>query len=411
VQLDSLNGGNEVAKHRVGIVGAGARGETFARQLYAGTRRAELFGVCDLDADRLGKFCDYCGLKDAPRYTDTRAFLTEKGLDAVIITVPEFAHKDVAVAAMKAGKHVYIEKPLAHTLPACREIVEVNRATGTVAYVGFNMRANVASRKLKEIVGSGVLGQIVHISGLEQLAKEHGASFMRRFHRKSENSGGLLNHKCSHDIDVMLWLIGHEHKVARVASFGGTNVFTPDKQPARRCIECPPQTYDACPYRFQAGFVFPVGSKDPILHRDVDIYGGDLCAYSADKDLVDNQAVIMEFDNGVRGDFRLQMFQAQHRRQIIVWGEKGFVEMDSSRTPNLRLVNSSGDTTSYEFGPRTGGHGGTDQSMIEHFVDAIEGGETDSGLSAGLAASLLALKADEARLTGRVVEISPKEYL
>jgi predicted dehydrogenase len=401
-----------VRTYRIGLIGAGARGETFARQLSQGTERAELFGVCDIDEDRLNKFCDYCGLGDAKRCTDTLAFVNEPGLDAVIITVPEFAHKDVAVAAMKAGKHVYIEKPLAHTLEDCREIIRANRQTRTVAYVGFNRRADAACQELKSLIAGGAVGQVIHISGLDQLKREHGASFMRRFHRKSKNTGGMMNHKCSHDLDIMLWVIGHEHKARKIASFGGTNIFTPDKQPAKCCRECPPQIAEACPYKFQPGYVFPITSKDPLCHRDSETYGGDLCVYNPDKDIVDNQAVIIEFDNGVRADFRLEMFQAEGRCQIIVWGEKGMVEMSSHPEQSVRVISSVGHTTCYDFPKNVGLHGGTDAMMIARFVEAMDKGAAhESGLADGLAAAIVGLKADESRLTGRVIEISPEEYI
>ena len=104
------------AKYCLGVIGAGARGESFARQLYEGHPRATLFGVCDLDEKRLNTFCDWCKLGDTPRYTDPARFLNAPGLDGVIICTPEFTHADVATTAMEAGKAVYIEKPLAHTI-------------------------------------------------------------------------------------------------------------------------------------------------------------------------------------------------------------------------------------------------------------------------------------------------------
>ncbi len=397
---------------RIGVIGAGARGETFARQLYAGTPVAELFGICDLDEQRLNEFCAFCQLTNARKFTDPEGFLSSKDLDAVIITTPEFTHADVAVMAMEKGKHVYLEKPLAHTLADCQRIIETQRRTGKVAYVGFNLRASPTRQKLHEIVQSGALGQVLNIEGLEQLTKAHGASFMRRFHRKSSQSGGLLNHKCCHDLDIMLWVIGHQHRVTRIASFGGTNIFTPARKPAERCSECPSHIYRECDYKFVGGFVFPVHSN-PILHPKQGVYGGDLCVYNEDKDLVDNQNVLLEWDNGIRGSFNLQMFQSHSVRATRVWGERGYAEVDSLKGEKVWFRNArTGDTASYEFAKREGGHGGTDPEMIERFANAIATGDAgDSGLTAGLAASIVAIKADEARLTGKVLTISPDEYL
>lgn len=398
----------DMKRMKIGVIGAGARGETFARQLYAGTFDAELYGVCDLDQDRLTKFCDYCELKNAYTSTNVEAFVNEPGLDAVIITVPEFAHKEVAIAAMKAGKPVYLEKPVAHNLEDGLEILEVSRSTGVLAYVGFNLRASPTYEKMKEIVASGVLGTLVHFSGLEGLSAIHGASFMRRFHRHSKYSGGLLNHKACHDIDIMMWVLG-QPRISRISSFGGTRIFTPDKQPAPTCGVCPIQ--DSCPYVARAGFNFPVGGKEPIYHQQSAVYGGDLCVYSPDKDLVDHQLVIMECEDGLRGDFTLQMFGNKGRRITTIRGEQGLLEFDSSHGNVLKLTSQYGDESNFTFAPRAGGHGGTDPRMISRFVNAIRTGDAgDSGLEAGLNSAIIAFKADESRLSGQTVDVAPSFY-
>jgi predicted dehydrogenase len=392
------------------VIGLGARAETFARSLYAGTPRAELFALCDLDEDRIAKFVKYCELTNARTFSDPTAFFACPEMDAVIITTPDFTHLDVARQAFAAGKHVYLEKPLDVTAERCREIMRLQQRSGKVAYVGFNLRAAATRIKMKELLQQQVLGQILHIEGLEQLSVAHSASFMRRFHRRTARSGGLLNTKCSHDLDILQWLIGHEHKVVKLASFGGNNVFTSRPAPATHCHKCPADIYRACPYKDQAGFVFPVHAKEPIHHRQTDVYGGDLCVYNDDKDIVDNQTLILEWDHGVRGNFNLQLFQHQGTREMKIWGERGL--MTNGIDAGVKVVNSAtGDATVYHFAPRGGGHGGTDPQMIGRFLDAIECGDAgDSGLAAGLAATLLAEKSIESMRTGQVVTIAPAEY-
>lgn len=395
--------------YRLGVIGAGARGESFARQLYQGHPRASLFGVCDVDADRLEKFCNYCELTEARRFTDPSEFLNHPEMDGVIICTPEFTHAEVACTAMEAGKPVYIEKPLAHTIEDGQRILATQQKTGTVAYVGFNMRAAPVHQKAHDIVQGGDLGEMLYAGGMEILHQSHGAAYMRRFHRKTALSGGLLNHKSCHDLDIILWVVGHEHLITRVSSFGGTNILTPDKQPAARCRECPPDIHEACPYKAVAGFHFPVGGKEPIYHQGrPDLYGVDECVYTEDKDIIDNQVVILEWDHGVRATFTLQMFQNPGRRELVFMGEHGSAEI---RDGQLRVRKSSGDAVQYEFGPRRGGHGGTDPSMIGRFTHAMDKGNADdSGLAQGLAATVVAIKADEARLGSGIVEINPACY-
>ncbi len=400
-------------RHRIGVIGAGARGEGFSRQLHAGSERAELFGIFDPDEDRLGKFVDYCELKGARTFTDREEFFGSKDLDAVIITVPDFAHRDVALQAIAARKPFYLEKPMAPTTEQCREIIRAQRESGVPCMIGFNLRAVLIYERMKEILDTGILGQLVHIEGLEQLSQAHSASFMRRFHRKKAHTGGILNHKCSHDLDIMQWLVGHEHKVVKIASFAGLDVFVPKKRPAERCSECPRDIYQACPYKDQAGFVFPVHGELPIHKtRDLDTYGGDLCVYTEDKDTFDNQTVIIEWDNGVRGNFNLQLFQRGGKRETRIWGEKGVLSMGRTGRKIQVVMSDTGEVIEYEIQPQRGGHGGSDPKMIGRLIDTIEGhGPKDSGLSEGLAATLMAEKALESALTGKVVTVSPDEYM
>jgi predicted dehydrogenase len=402
-------------RYRVGIIGLGARAETFARSLYAGLERGELFGLCDIDEDRTRKFCEYCGLQGVRCFQRSDEFFAQREMDAVIVTTPDFTHLDVARQAFAAGKHVYMEKPLDVTAERCREIIRLRRRSGVRTFMGFNLRASEMTMRVREIVRSGALGPLIHVRALEQLSYAHIASFMRRFHRRAERSGGLLNTKCCHDLDIMQWLVGHEHRIVRVASFGGLNTFRPENAPAGHgatCHECPPAVASACVYRDRAGFVFPVSGKSPIHKtRETGVYGGDLCAYTEDKDIVDNQTVIMEWDHGVRGTFNMVGCQAVGHRDLTLWGERGMLATDSAGK-YLRVVRSpSGETVQHEFPPRQGGHGGTDPAMLGRFFDAIEGEDrSDEGLAEGLAATLLAEKALESLRTGRVADIPAADY-
>ena len=109
----------------------------------------------------------------------------------------------------------------------------------------------------------------------------------------------------------------------------------------------------------------------------------------------------MEWDNGIRGNFNLQMFQHFGRRQICIWGEEGYVEFNTWPEDSIRVVSSNtGEIIEHRFAPAKSGHGGSDGKMIGRFVEAIESSgkrgarDETSGLSAGLAATLVAERAD-----------------
>ena len=162
----------------------------------------------------------------------------------------------------------------------------------------------------------------------------------------------------------------------------------------------------------RAGFVFPVTGAQP-MHKtqQTEIYGNDLCVYTADKDIVDNQTLILEWDHGVRGSFNLQLFQNAGLRETRIWGERGQAYYRSDSQTVEVTSSLTGDRITHTLKPGSGGHGGTDTQMIDRFLNAIEDqGQMDSGLPHGLAATLIALKADQARLTGQVISIDPSEY-
>lgn len=393
---------------KIGVIGLGARGETFARSLYQGTPRAELFGLCDTDADRMAKFCDYCGLDGARCFTDPAEFFDQREMDAVIITTPDFTHLDVTSRAMAAGKHVYLEKPMDVTVDKCRELLHLARTSGIRSLLGFNMRLGEGYVRMKEYLDAGMIGQIVHIEGLEHVGVSHGAAFMRRFHRHRTQSGGLLNTKSSHDMDMMQWLIGHDHKLSKVAAFGGCNVFQPRKAPAKYCRECPQKT--TCPYVDKAGFVFPVGGDAPMHHRDETVYGGDLCVYNDDKDICDNMTCIFEWNSGIRGNFNLQLFNAGGPgRWTKIYGEKGVMEYDGGKI----VIRQAPSGNLIEITPKGYQvvHGKGDPQMIGLFVNAIEGRPAPNmGFDAGLSAAILALKAEEAMVSGKTLDIDPAIY-
>lgn len=141
----------------VGIVGAGIRGQMYARSL-AGFPGARVAAVCDLDPRTAQKVADEFGLA---AFTDHRAMLERGGLDAVIVATPDFAHREVAVDAARAGAHLLLEKPLATTAEDCRAIAEAVREAGVQCMVGFENRWNPAIRRIHDLSAGGELGDVL----------------------------------------------------------------------------------------------------------------------------------------------------------------------------------------------------------------------------------------------------------
>ena len=395
-----------MAKVRIGLVGTGQRGKAYVQELLKSDDVA-VTALCDTNVERLDAFADELGLArdDVLRTTDLDALLAGDLVEGVVVAVPDRFHKDVAVRAFEAHKHVLIEKPMALSVADCKAIVRAQQASGRLLQIGFVLRHTPFYRKVKQIVDSGALGQIMGIGMAEYLSNAHGSAYMRRWHRKRANSGSFILAKCCHDLDMLMWLAGARARA--VASFGDNNFFLPSKRPATHCSTC--QREASCAYRLDPDFVFmrPEDQRDP-SENDFD-----LCAFNDDKDIVDNQVCLLELDNDVRATFALELFRPQgSERTITIAGTEGY--LDGWYVGNRIEVSLHADGSVETFdvsGKATGGHLGGDREIVADFVGAIRGERPPaSDWQDGLVATVVGLAIEEARRERRVVEIDPADY-
>jgi predicted dehydrogenase len=144
---------------RIGVVGAGRFGEMHLRAFAQMQRdgKAELAGVADVDRDLLARrSADY----RAPGFVDYRHLLEEGRADAISIATPDFLHREIGLAALRAGKHTLIEKPLDTTTDGCRELIEEARGRNLLLQVDFHKRSDPYHRTLRDLVRQGMLGEI-----------------------------------------------------------------------------------------------------------------------------------------------------------------------------------------------------------------------------------------------------------
>ena len=143
------------AKLDVGIIGAGGRGGS---NLSAVAELANIVALCDVDQRRAGKaFETY---PSAKRYTDFRKMLDNEKLDAVVVSTPDHTHAIAAITAMRLGKHVYCEKPLAHSVHEARVMAKTAAQYQVVTQMGNQGHAGNGVRSVVEAVRAGFLGPI-----------------------------------------------------------------------------------------------------------------------------------------------------------------------------------------------------------------------------------------------------------
>ena len=145
------------------VVGYGYWGPNIVRNLHA-IPDATVKWVCDLDSGR------HAAVEKAfptvKATSDLQSVLSDPDVDAIVVCTPVRAHHAVAVAALEAGKHVFVEKPLARTERECREIIELARAKGRKLAVGHTFIYSGAVRKLKDLLDEGVVGRPLYLDSV-----------------------------------------------------------------------------------------------------------------------------------------------------------------------------------------------------------------------------------------------------
>ncbi|HRW08836.1 MAG TPA: Gfo/Idh/MocA family oxidoreductase [Caldilineaceae bacterium] len=185
---------NGTEKVRVGIAGLGRSGwGIHANALAHVDEQFAVVAVCDPDTKRQAEAVDRF---DCMAYGTIDELVADNAVEIVVVATPSQLHVSDATKAMRAGKHVIVEKPMAPTLAGVDEMIAVAKETGQLLTVNQNYRYHADFLKVKEVIDSGVLGRIVQI-------RMTGNSFRRRWDWQTlkEYGGGDLNNKGAHPID------------------------------------------------------------------------------------------------------------------------------------------------------------------------------------------------------------------
>ena len=201
---------------RFGLIGCGEIGRLRAAALTR-TGSARLVAVNDLDRGRAAAVASrHGGAVDH----DWRALLHREEVDAVIVSTPPSLHAEMCIEALKSGKHVLCEKPLARTPDECRKILEAAEQSGRFLATGFNYRFYPSVKKVRAILDAGVIGALDHIrSYAGYSAADHSHPWL---HNVEVMGGGALRDNGIHLIDLTRYFLG---EVAEVKGFASNSVW------------------------------------------------------------------------------------------------------------------------------------------------------------------------------------------
>jgi predicted dehydrogenase len=159
---------------QVGIIGVGARVQADILTPLIALPGVEVIGVCDAYKGRIARAQERLGAK-AKEYTDYRALLADKSIDAVVIATPDHWHKQQAIEAFAAGKDVYLEKPMTYTIDDGPEMIAAAERSGRLLQVGSQGISSKLQQTAREIIKSGKLGQITLVRATFDRNSDSGA--------------------------------------------------------------------------------------------------------------------------------------------------------------------------------------------------------------------------------------------
>ncbi|GHF99306.1 Gfo/Idh/MocA family protein [Streptomyces zaomyceticus] len=367
---------------RLGVLGYGLRG-SIARTAHRPGAGARVTALADHDPRARAEAAP--AFPGARICTDHRRVVEDPDVDAVLVLTPDHTHADLAREALKAGKPVFVEKPLAVDIESCDNVLRTARETGTRLYVGHNMRHMPVVRLMRDIIRRGEIGAVRTI-WVRHFVGYGGDWYFKDWHAEQRCTNGLLLQKAAHDIDVLHWLA--DGYTERVQALGDLMVY--GDNPHRRAPG-EPKTDD---WYTKDGHWPPHTQRglNPVI------------------DVEDVSLVNMRLDNGVLAAYQQCHFTPDYWRNYTVIGDAGRLEnFGDGPGGAVRVWNSR--RSGYRAEPDAeyrvptvednAGHGGADPLLIDEFVRfARDGGLTDTSPVAARMSVAAGVRATESLRTG-----------
>lgn len=407
----------------VAIIGLGGRGlHTYARYQDKFPDRMKIVAVADVVAEKVKYAGDRYNVPEENRFDSAESLLArEKLADVLIVATQDRQHRAHAMAALERGYDILLEKPVAVTVKDCLDIRDAAIKAQRMVAICHVLEYTAFYRKIKDLIGSGAIGEPVAVNAVENVGYWHQAhSFVRGNWRNDNIESPMILQKCCHDFDILCWLLGK--RCLSVSSIGSLKYFKESNAPegsAARCVDC--KYRDSCPYSAMKIYLdgeeigFRKGNADwpcnilaenPTEEKLTEAmktgpYGR--CVFRCDNNVVDHQIVNMQMEDEITVSLTMTGFTAYNYRSIKIMGTLGEITADQ-RSNLITVTPFGGKSTVYDVAKLTddlSGHGGGDNRMMSEMFEALEnGGNVSSGIVGAIASHLIAFAAEESRLHG-----------
>jgi predicted dehydrogenase len=378
------------ARKRYALVGVGSRSGMYRQAvLKTYADHCAMVGFCDINEGRLklaqSKARELSGA-EVPVYRggDFDRMISETKPETVIVTSKDATHSQYIIRAMELGCDVMTEKPMTTDEKQCRAILDTQRKTGRNCRVTFNYRYSPHRTQVKDLLMSGVIGDILSVDFHWLLDTHHGADYFRRWHSQKANSGGLMVHKATHHFDLVNWWLSAVP--VSVMAKGKREFYTP--QMAKRLgLQSHHERCHTCPERDKCAFFLDLATDSGLkeLYLDQEQYDGyfrDRCVWRPDIDIEDTMNVLVRYNTGVTMSYSLNAFNAWEGYIVCFNGTKGrlehkeeekvYVSKDDSdpravkrEGTYIRIYPMRAPAYDVEVWKGTGGHGGGDVVMLD----------------------------------------------
>lgn len=327
------------------LVGTGGRASMYISALCKDFKaKGQLLAVCDTNQARMDFYNEQ--IQQEYQLPAVKTYLAhqfdrmiaEQKPDAVIVTSMDRTHHQYICRAMELGCDAITEKPMTIDAGKCQQIIDTIKKTGRDLKVCFNYRYAPRNTKVKEILSSGAIGEIISIHFEWLLDTAHGADYFRRWHRDKRNNGGLLVHKSTHHFDLVNWWINSAPET--VYAMGDLRFYGKANAEKRGVTEFYSRTRGS-----------EVAAKDPfalkVAPENKDLMGlyynaEHLDGYFRDQSVFgdgisteDSMSVIVKYRNKAVMTYSLNAFCPWEGYRIVFNGSKGRLEYNVVETPFL----------------------------------------------------------------------------
>ena len=409
-------------------LGAGNRGNVYGGFSLASADELDIIGVAEPVLIRNQRYAKKHNIDSKNCFkTWEDVFLLPKFADAILITMPDNLHYKACMKALAAGYHVLLEKPSAQTEQECRDILAQAKRYNRIVAVCHVLRYAPYFIKLKQMINTGSIGQLISIQHIEPISHIHMAhSYVRGNWHNSKATTPIILAKSSHDLDILRWLVGKPAK--QISAMGDLKWFRPENAPAGSaewCMNCTVQ--NDCPYA--ASKIYKVGGRwnhvldlpdDPAqqaaaIKESLKTTSYGRCVYQMDNDQCDHYIANIEFEGGVTAAFSMEAFTDYEGRRTRIMGSMGSIVGDMSSFTHTDFL--TGKITTYDAQSFADaeyaayGHGGGDFGLARDWVHAIAAENPallTSTIDASIESHIMGFAAEKSRLNKTVETIRIK---